>query len=315
MSITQNEYNYFFCDLNRFSELNLKSCSVWSDPALLEIFQFVSDCYLEFICIKKKEQMVASLPVFYKKKLFLKYTLNPDQYFYYQISYYYEKKRRAHENELIELNILSAIAEAMKSRYSYLKLKLSFSNYDMRAFNWEKINAHPLYSIISELQIPNFQANYSYNQTQHIKKASELDLQVSQQIDIEAVFELQKITYDKKSVDYSARFNNIKKLAELLYKAGKLEIFGVFLDKKLIASRLIICDYDNSIAYDWNAASDNFAYKNGVNSFLMDYILQYYHHKGLKYYDFCGANVKSVARFKHEFGGYLKVYYALNKIL
>jgi ribosomal protein S18 acetylase RimI-like enzyme len=295
--------------------LGLSVKQVWSNPQFLRIFSRNTNSELEFLCISKKGSILAVMPVFYKKKLWMQYLYNPEQFFYYPISYYFEPKRREQENALLKQSINEEIASSLVSRFKHIKIKLQTEISDLRAFSWHGYRVNPNYTLEIDLAKEDLAGDYSYNQQQHIKKASELDPEFLNKFGTEEVTDLLEYTYKKKSIDYRARLSVISSICRDLERAGFLRISGIRQGGKLSAIRLVIEDAENKTAYDWNAASDESAYRSGINSYLLDKVINYYKAELYRSYDLCGANIKSVARFKHEFGSSLRVFYSIYKFL
>lgn len=74
------------------------------------------------------------------------------------------------------------------------------------------------------------------------------------------------------------------------------------------ASRIQLVNPDKTRMFDWLAASDEKHLSDGINSWLMMQIMDKARGDGFRYWDLCGADYPSVARFKKSFGGDLIEY-------
>ena len=65
------------------------------------------------------------------------------------------------------------------------------------------------------------------------------------------------------------------------------------------------------IVYGWISGSDPDYFRDGVSSFTVWSVLQYFKERGFKLFDWCGANIESIANFKLSFGANLTPIFVL----
>jgi len=238
-----------------------------------------------------------------------RYTFNPIQFSYCQISFYYSKRAKTHENRQIETEITSYLANVLKTSFSKIEIKLLPDIYDTRGFQRNKLLISPLYTFL----IDTAQQNYSYNQIKNIKKAQSLNLTIDHNINPKGYLGLLQSRMDYRGLWGKQRANIYKNLLDLSHNCSFIKAYSIYSENQLIAFRMIILDQENSYAYDWFTASDQFSMKNGVNSYLLDYVIKDLCQTGIKHFDLCGANIPEVSKFKNDFGGDLLVYFFVKK--
>lgn len=83
-------------------------------------------------------------------------------------------------------------------------------------------------------------------------------------------------------------------------------------DNKLVSIRIVLFD-KGMIALDWIAATDNDHLNSGVTQLLIDHVLTDLAEKGCSSFDFCGATIKHIGRYKESWGGALTPFYSFRK--
>lgn len=304
-----SKFTYKYCDINDSFYANVNPNTVWSSVDLLSVFKATYNCEAKILFILKNNELLASMPILYKRYLGLQYIISPLQYYYYFISYYYVKKGKMQRNRQLEVDITSEIAKVLKRDYFRYEMKLSTESYDVRSFQVNKNLVKPLYTFIINTSV----RDYSNNQITHIRKADTLDLKVTNELIIEDCLTLLEDRFEQKGIWNKERSDIYFKLLKNIYNHDYIKNYSVYYDEKLISYRTVLIDKNKSYAYDWFAASNPFAMSNGVNSFLLDHIISDLNNSNIQYYDLCGANVPSVAKYKNDFGGELKVYFYIKR--
>ncbi len=310
-----HHFTYQIISENDFYALKLKSQTVWSDQLLIKTIAEATLSTLKFLIIFKKKNLIASMPLFVKKKLMWEYVYSPLQYYYYPIDKYYDPKSKFHENTVIDLEIYKTIAHAINQHFILSEIKLHHNIYDIRSFQWNKFLCKPLYTLMIKTGNKEKINDYSYDKKKNINDASQLNLEISQDNHISEMIQTISNRFEKKRI---LNQNNIEYYKELLYKLkdyDKLKHYCVFLDHELISFRTIIIDQQNSIAYDFLASGSIKANSSGINSYLLHYIQSDLFSKGVSTYDLCGANIPEVAQFKNDFAAQLQLYFFIKKKL
>ena len=322
-----SHYTHQYLDIESVPEYLLIHSNIWTHPELLRMFSEACECFVKVLIIFKNREIVASLPVYYRKIFGFKYSFNPIQVTYIPITFFYEPKNKIQENKQTEYEIMAYMSKIIYKDFVKAEFKLSPDNFDMRPFKHKKVSISPLYTFYIETS----QQNYTYNQVKNIKKAKKINLNIvanshpdlfshpspstSSQYESQILNQLNllKERMDKKGLWQNSRDKTYRKLLKLSVNKPFIKNYSIYFDQNLIAFRTIITDQKNKSAYDWFTASNNFAMQNGVNSLLMDYVINDLHENGINTFDLCGANIPSIAKFKNDFGGNLKVYFFIKK--
>ncbi|MCB5249603.1 MAG: GNAT family N-acetyltransferase [Candidatus Cloacimonadales bacterium] len=309
MEKTISRFKHRYCNIYDEEFAKLVPGSMWSSIDLLSIFQSTYNCSLKILLIYRNKTIVASLPLFYKTAFRIDYIFNPLQYYYYHISYYFAEKEKELRNRQMRNDIMSYIAILLGKDFRKLELKLSTATYDIRPFQIDKYLIKPLYTFILDTSV----RDYNNNQLTHIRRAETFDLKITNDFHLDESLTILGNRFEQKGIWGNERAELYNALMEKISTRDYIKNYSVYHNSKLVAFRMVLLDSLNSVAYDWFTASNKFAMDNGINSYLLDYIIKDLEGMGIKKYDLCGANVPTVAKFKNDFGGELNIYFFIQK--
>lgn len=310
-----HHFSYQILSESDFYSKGLISQSVWSDQTLIKAIAHASHSALKFLLIYKKKNIVASMPLFVRKKMIWEYVYSPLQYYYYPIDKYYDPKAKFHENTVIDLEINKTIAHALNEHFILSEIKLHHDIYDIRSFQWNHFFCKPLYTLMIKTGSLDKVHEYSYDKKKNINDATQLNFTISQDNHISEMIQTISSRFEKKKILNQDNIEYYKDLLIQLKDYSKLKHYCVFLDNQLISFRSVIIDESNSIAYDFMASGSTRANSSGINSYLLHYIQNDLYTSGISTYDLCGANIPEVAQFKNDFAAHLQLYFFINKKL
>lgn len=147
---------------------------------------------------------------------------------------------------------------------------------------------------------------YNENTRRNLKKASEIKIQIKEDISIEDF-----LKFKRDALNFSLKEKIIRILNTLLNKAeslGKAEKYAAYIDDNLCA--LVYLIKDTNRLYMIQSVSNELAYEKSVTFFLLDYIFRKYAGQNI-IFDFEGSMIPGVARFFKGFGGEEKSYYRI----
>jgi len=183
---------------------------------------------------------------------------------------------------------------------SYYKLNNSSLNYKVaEKVNYE-LNLRNSYSAIKK--------GYSKSLLRNLKKANKVDLVISSDISI-LQFILMKENNKKHKIK-KEQYKIMKRLIKELIQRKKGNLYGVFLENKLIASAYFI-EENNRFTHLFSATTSTGKEFSAI-SFLFDNIVENNATENM-IFDFEGSMIPNVARFFKSFGAQKINYYSLEK--
>lgn len=213
------------------------------------------------------------------------------------------------------------VLEIEKELASYLKEKFHIIRgivntkelSDIRGFQWFGYEVKVLYTAITDLEI--FDINIlDRSQKKQINKALRTNMIFQISDDIELMWELWNKTFRRQNLMAPISLRNLQYLYRKIRENNGGQGFISFTkDGKPTSFRINM--WSNSVTiYDWIAGSDPDYFRDGVSSFTIWSVMNYFREKGFKIFDWCGANIESIANFKLSFGAKLTAIFELHNV-
>jgi len=202
----------------------------------------------------------------------------------------------------------------LKDKYNVI---LNITNtkelYDIRAFQWLNYDIKVGYTALLDLK--NFGlSSIDRSERKQIKKAEREGMFTEPCDDMELMYGLWIKTFERQNLSMPVSLSQIRYLYNAIKTQKAGQGFVTFTRNREPAS-FRICIWNNfNIVYDWIAGSDPVYFRFGAPAFNLWSTLQYLKGKGFSTFDFCGANIESIANFKLSFGAKLIHYYNLQHI-
>ncbi|GEM_PF-2159398 len=262
----------------------------------VEFLQIVSKNYsLEYknCAVLYKDQPVILFSFFYKSGNIIL----PNHY-YYQYIWFKDFIRES----WIVVEGIDFLLVHLKNTYKRINIRLPLNFRDIRPFIWQHFDLKIRYTYIKDLS----DFDYHSNIKRILKKANE-SFAFKNDTDWDLVWEhhikdLRNFNISKNKIDkYLLFFKGIKEL-------GALKTFNIYYNGNFISSVLAIIDKSSKRAYfPLIGTTDSAA--NGASAKLYHFSLETLKGIGILKVDFCGANMKTIARFKQKFNPSLRMYY------
>jgi hypothetical protein len=203
---------------------------------------------------------------------------------------------------------ISALAEWLYRKRIPGGLSFSPVVSDIRAFQSRGFDAVPRYTY--HIDLHDFDTDADPSVRNKIRKAQRNGYVCEVSTDFEAVQDCLRGPESRKDFDHLV---DARGLAQLLGLMGP-DAFAAVLCRSnsgaAVGARLhVYCP--GGMAYDWSAGVKTEALRAGVNNLLCNFSLRLFADRGCNVFDFCGANIPSVATAKEAWGGRLVTYYSL----
>lgn len=226
-----------------------------------------------------------------------------------------KQSEQKYKNEFRTIDISTAIASYLESTFDYSTLLNSPALIDVRSFKWRGWNAVPSYTY--NLDINKFPGIYQNmmgrSVMKKINKAKKTKIKIQKSDKIRDFLKLYRMTFEKQDRGLPLPEKSVLKLFNILHKAGYCQLYvAKSANGKILSGNIQVSDNPDE-SFDWLAGSNPKYLNTGANQLLYWSIFEDLAKKGVKRFDFCGADIPSVARHKSGFGGDLTTYYVVSK--
>ena len=256
--------------------------------------------------IFKNTNLIGGCPVYSKKRFGFKMAILPSLVPYSGIVLKTPSSKYSSQNESLRLKIENLICQKLSTEYDYVYLAHHPTLQDIRGFVWNGWRIHIRYTHVIDLKDYSLEKIDPFTR-RRIKKATEYGVKISESNDIERVVNLVEKSY----LRHSATPPFPKHYLVGLFERGIYHLFIAQNPNGDILSGMIVVK-DPPVAYGGILGSEPEALKTGVNSLLLWSVLSSLTTE-FEQFDFMGANVQSIAKFKSNFGGNLIPYYVCEK--
>lgn len=283
---------------------------------------FSKDWWMDAVCgennwdvliVEKDEQIIASMPIYIKKKFGFKYITQPQLtqmngvYIKYPESQKYEKKL-SYEKE-----IMSEIIEQLKGLgVYYYQQNFHYSVKNWLPFYWEGFQQTTRYTyVIDDLgDLEQIYNNFAHSKRKNINKSKKI-IEVKFDLSSAEFYQNHKMTLAKQNSQISYSYDLFKRIYDYSYerKSGKT-IYAIDKEGNLHSALFIIWDHNS--AYDLISTIDP-DYRNSGSADLLVYEAIKYIANSTKKFDFEGSMIEGVENSFRKFGAVQKPYFTISK--
>ena len=256
--------------------------------------------------IFKNTNLIGGCPIWAKKKFGFNMAVLPPLIPYSGIILKSQGSKYSSQNESLQLKIENLVCQKLSTVYDYVYLAHHPTLQDIRGFVWNGWRIHVRYTYVIDLKDYSLEKIDPFTR-RRIKKATEYGVKISESNDIGRVADLVEKSYRRHSV--TPPFPKHYLIG--LFDRGMYQLFIAQNPNGDILSGMIVVK-DPPVAYGGILGSEPEALKTGVNSLLLWSVLSNLTTE-FEQFDFMGANVQSIAKFKSNFGGNLIPYYVCEK--
>ncbi|MCK9558308.1 MAG: hypothetical protein PHQ78_06840 [Candidatus Cloacimonetes bacterium] len=280
--------------------------SYWHNPRFMEAIARLHNVTALQLQVFKGEQLFAILPLYERRKMGMKALVTPIGAYYQGISFAHESSAGKARVLLDSSTVCFDIARFLAERYKRINFKLSPENDDVRGFTWNGFKATPLYTFRCQKgEI----LNALPDERRNFRIAKNLGMELVEAFDPDVFLALHKKLEIKKNHSFGLSYKAMRVFLIQLYDAGLLKQFNVLWEKKPVSANILL--YDGAdVVYTLFKATSEEALRKGTAAFDSLSIIQNLP-EGSRFFDYCGANLHDVARFKAALGLHLCVFYQI----
>jgi hypothetical protein len=198
----------------------------------------------------------------------------------------------------------------LRGHYRLLSFLLPIGVDDARPFAWSGWDTEPRYTYVldvtSELQLTD-------SVRRHLRKCRESGCTFTSEWDFDAFVSVFDQTRERQGFGIRLGAERFRSLANGLHDDG-LAWMGSARSPagETLSSQIVLSIPGTAGAYMWTAGTRPDQLSSGVSAWLMVEIAAEAGRRGHRYWDLCGADYPSIARFKSELGGALRHYFRVS---
>lgn len=206
-------------------------------------------------------------------------------------------------------HLIGQLRAAGWSRWLTLPPEIS----DARPFLWAGLVVTPRYTYYLNPHLTESERGQSPEIPRKAKKAASAGFRIERNQDVDAAMRNMASTESRQQFDYALTKSQLKQALTAL-GPERLRFYNAYDLSGDPACTLIVLYSPGSVVRDWIAATAAHHLKSGVTQLLRQHLWEDLRTLDIAGFDFCGANIPSVAAAKAEFGGVLVPYYQIEPL-
>jgi len=260
------------------------------------------------LTVSESGRVVAGLPLFTSQQFGLRIAHQPPLTPYTGVIFFPQGSPKEQKLSADEHRILGALLPAVEQKYHRVFFTLSPKITDVRPFVWRGWLVAPRYTYVLRLEeIEQVWVELSSSLRRKIRGEA---YYVEERSSASSLISLLRRSYERTRLSPPVPVPLIERLCTELLRDDLLMIFAaVAEDGTTLAERAIIRWSEGKRAYDWLAGANYERNIGNANHILVWHIIQKLAEDGINEFDFLGANTPTIAEFKRQFGGDLRIYF------
>lgn len=301
-------YKVLFCDISAEEGMTLPSrYGLWHDPFFMRTVGELHGVLPYQIQVYKGEELIGIMPVYERRRMGLKALVAPVGTYYQGLSTFFLPQTSTQRMLLDTITISERIAKFLTDNYRRVNIRLNPGNTDVRGFTWNGINARPLYTFS---QYRDEEPFVMPEQRRYLRKAEKEGLVLKEAYDLDSFLRLQEDLDKRKDHDMGISYEALGVYLDALHEKGMIKQVNVYQEDEIILSAIMLWG-GNEIIYTLYIAGSEASYALGASALQNRMTLSLLPEE-ITISDFCGANIRDVARFKGAMGLSLSVFYQLS---
>jgi hypothetical protein len=302
VSIQPDEYP----EWNKFVETS-PSGSVYHLSSYISVLAQVTGCRFRIVGVRLNDTIIAGAALFEIPLLIGCYASSRSLLYYHGIVL---GSGAFHKNSTeVRVNVLESLEKALHTMgYAAVSMNHRHPIYDLRFFDREGWNLQVGYTY--EVQISDVDAlwrNIDQNQRRLIRRAEKKSYTLSEDDDFDSFFKQHQAIHERKGASLYLKKRQFEKYFHLLKKEGLCRLYHARTRENESAASQLVLLSGHPVTHTVGAGSRKQFLSDGATSFLRWRVFDALSKEGYDANDLTDASVSSVARFKRDMGGELKM--------
>ena len=287
--------------------------SVYSDTRYLEVLSQAVNCRFRVIALERDGQFVAGIALFEQPTRW-GMTLGPRVLLQYN-GFVESKSASSYPSQQTAdaIHIGDSMASVIEQQgYGRAIIKLRWPFQDVRPFTERGWSAEPTYTYVVPLGDLDSQWKLvDRNLKRLIRRCRNEGMTVTEDGDFESFYRMHRQTHDRKGSPIYLAEDKFLSYFQQLHAQGIARLYHARLpDGTSVAAQLVLAG-DHPVSDTVSACADDSHLSSGASAFLRWSVFERLADDGFLYNDLTNASLDSVSRFKSQFGGELRVCFAL----
>lgn len=281
--------------------------SLWADPLFMRSIQSLHDLEVYHLVVGKGNETAAIFPVYERSALGIRHLVCPVMAYYQPLLFLHDPGVSPARRLLDEMAVISGISETLTKRYRKIEFNLSPDTKDVRGFCWSGLKASPLYTFTYPT---GEELRPIRDESEKLKKAVKRGYDFREGSYPDEFIELLKGLYQRKSHKLGLSYERLGRFIRDLDQNGLLIQESLFREGRMVSSDIIYAG-GGKTAFAVMRATEQEEMAFGVSNLHTQEMLR---NLGGRYdeVDFCGANIRDVARFKAALGLHLGLFFRIS---
>jgi len=290
------------------AELSGTECTaqVWFKQSWMQAVASVIDASPKLLLCHDKDNLVAVMPLYSKKKLWFIKAYNPLLAYYCPIVFTLPETSHKNRSLIRETDICAALAMFLKQEFREVFLNLSPQLYDVRGFTWQGLVAQPLYTFV---QKTDEKQELMTEERHKLRLAERHGFEFEERFDVDQFCHLLRELHTLKGHDMGMSLSAIRLFLSEMHKEGLVKQLNVMDKGEVVSSDIIVCDGTDT-AYALLRGTTIEGRKKGASVMQNVYDAKYLA-SSYRFLDYLGGNIPGPARFKAACGYNLKLFFRI----
>ncbi len=291
----------------------IKFCNSEDVPLFLQPWWLDSTCgrdNWDAITIKRGQEVVAIMPIFIEKKYIFKYITQPILTQFMGVYIKYPKNQKYEKRLHYQKEIIYEIIDRLP-KFDYFNIYFDSSFTNWLPFMWKgfKQTTHYTY-VIEDNNLDSIYNNFSKRVRKEINRALKNGVEIIDSDNIEAFYEINKITFKKQNIEIPYSFEYVKNLYETAKENSAAIMKFAIKDGKILS--VLLAFNDSKRVYSILGSSNRDLELYGSEYLLDWHMIQAAIKRGLVY-DFEGSVIERIEQRVRSFGAIQKPIFRIFK--
>lgn len=216
------------------------------------------------------------------------------------------------KTENYHLNVTKALTAYLDKNFSQISLILSPNYKDVRAFSWNNYSERVMYTYCANIkEAESLIESFDPDVKRQIKKLEQDEFLIKIDDNIDVFYDLQEKSFKRQERSFNLNKSQFTEFLKNINLENCYKVYTIYQGKTPVYSSIVLLY--KSIGYYWLAGGDPNYFAKGHNKLLLKEIVVDLNKKGIKEFDFIGANTPSISKYKSNFGFNLVPYYYVEK--
>jgi len=260
--------------------------------------------------VEKGGNIFATMPYYIENKLGFSIIKNPKLTQTMGIYFNYPKNQKYYKKLSFEKEMIDKLLMQLP-KFDSISMSFNYNYSNLLPFYWHGFKSSVSYTyIIDNIPLEELEEKFKTDVRRRRRKAEKLGVIVYEDTNIEDIYRLSKMTFERQGINIPYSFNLAKNIYSIATKHNSCKMFFAKYDNEVIAAIFLI--YDNNSVYYIMGGIDPDKKNLGAMDLLQHESIKFAI-KSNRIYNFEGSMIESIEKYFRSFGSIQKPYYQIKK--